>query len=91
MYKIKTTRRFEKDVVICIQRNYDIAILNEILTTLECKGSVDSKHKPHKLKGDMKGYWECHLKPDWLLIWKIDSKFKEILLIRSGTHSDLFG
>ncbi len=91
MYSIKTTNKFEKDLILCIRRNYDISILNEILIALESDGILNSQYKPHRLKGNLKGYWECHLKPDWLLIWKIDSKLKEIVLIRCGTHSDLFG
>jgi len=95
VYSIKTTRKFEKDVILCIRRNYDIDILTEVLITLESQGIVNPQFnpqfKPHKLKGNMKGYWECHLKPDWLLIWRIDIKLKHIILIRCGTHSDLFG
>ncbi|MCU0329238.1 MAG: type II toxin-antitoxin system YafQ family toxin [Chitinophagales bacterium] len=91
MYSIKTTKKFEKDLLLCIRRNYDVNVLNEILIALENKGIVDPQHKPHRLKDNLKGYWECHIKPDWLLIWKLDVKLKEIVLIRCDTHSDLFG
>ncbi len=74
MYSIKTTNKFEKDLILCIRRNYDVNVLNEILNALENKGIVDPQHKPYRLKGNLKGYWECHIKPDWLLIWKLDIK-----------------
>jgi len=45
---------------------------------------------PHKLSGNYKDSWECHIKPDWLLIWNINEKESEIWLVRTGTHSDLF-
>ena len=91
MFKIKTTRKFEKDIGLCFRRNYDINSLNEVLTLLENQGTVTAQYKPHKLKGKMKGYWECHIKPDWLLIWSFTPKLKEIILVRCGTHADLFG
>jgi mRNA interferase YafQ len=74
VYSIKTTNKFEKDLILCIRRNYDVNVLNEILNALENKGIVDPQHKPYRLKGNLKGYWECHIKPDWLLIWKLDIK-----------------
>jgi mRNA interferase YafQ len=51
---------------------------------------LPSKYKPHKLVGDYRDCWECHLNPDWLLIWQTDDKKNVLLLIRTGTHSDLF-
>jgi len=90
MYKIKTTKRFEKDFVKCLKRGYDIGFFKQIAKQLEEDGIVDSKHKPHKLKGQYVNYWECHIKPDWLLIWEIEDEEKIITFIRTGTHSDLF-
>ena len=49
---------------------------------------LEAKHKNHKLKGDFVGYWECHIEPDWLLIYKKTAT--EIFLVKTGTHSDLF-
>jgi len=51
---------------------------------------LEQKHKPHKLSGKFKGYWECHVKPDLLLIWEQKEALKLIELVRTGTHSDLF-
>lgn len=57
---------------------------------LEEFGQLPKEYQPHKLSGGYEGYWEAHLKPDWLIIWKIYPHDKEIWLTRTGTHSDLF-
>jgi mRNA interferase YafQ len=90
MYEIIATTQFKKYYKQCIKRNYDISILDNLIISLSATGSVPSKHKPHILSGDHKGYWECHIKPDWLLVWLKNDKLKTIHLIATGTHSDLF-
>jgi len=55
---------------------------------LEREGELEKHFLPHMLSGRLIGYWEAHIKPDWLLIWKIENQ--EIWLVRTGTHSDLF-
>ena len=90
MYKIKTTNKFEKDFVKCLKRNLDVNDLGEVLEILEASGKLPSKYKSHLLSGNFKGYLECHIKPDWLLIWRQNDQTKIIELARTGTHSDLF-
>ena len=90
MYSIKTTNRFEKDFIKCVKRNYKIEALEKVLKILERSGKLPFNYKPHKLSGIFKGYWECHIKPDWLLIWKQNNNARVIELVRTGTHSDLF-
>jgi len=90
MYSISYTRSFEKDVKRIKKREYNTKILFEIIKTLEETGTVPAKLKPHKLSGNFKDCWECHLKSDWLLIWRKSDNKNEIQLIRTGTHSDLF-
>jgi len=65
-------------------------LLHAIFIQLEQTGSLPSKYKPHKLTGNYKAFWECHLQPDWLLIWLQDDDAFQIELVRTGTHSDLF-
>ena len=67
-------------------------ILKSLIETLAEEGhkGLDRKHKPHKLSGKFNGYWECHVKPDLLLIWEQTETLKLIELVRTGTHSDLF-
>jgi mRNA interferase YafQ len=65
-------------------------LLNELFLALEKTGTVPAKNKPHKLTGNYKGFWECRIQPDWLLIWFHNDTAKIIELTRTGTHSDLF-
>lgn len=90
MYKIQTTTRFEKDAIKCIKRNYDFLLLETVVSILESTGKLPSKYKAHKLSGKYDNCWECHIKPDWLLIWLQNEEQKTIALIATGTHSDLF-
>ena len=90
MYSVSVTNSFKKDFKLCQKRNYDLSLFDEVLILLIENGELTKKHKPHILKGNYKNYWECHIKPDWLLIWWQDSVLKEIILIRTGSHSDLF-
>ncbi len=90
MYTLVYSNKFKKDIKICQKRNYDFNPLKEIIKTLEEKGKIPSKFKPHLLSGDYSKHWECHIKPDWLLIWSLDDENKEVYLVRTGTHSDLF-
>ena len=90
MYKIKTSNKFEKDFVKCIKRNYNIKPLEKVLEILETSGKLPQSYMPHLLSGLYNGYWECHLKPDWLLIWRQNDSTKVIELVRTGTHSDIF-
>ncbi|QEC80538.1 type II toxin-antitoxin system YafQ family toxin [Mucilaginibacter ginsenosidivorax] len=70
----------------------DLQLLQQVITTLAEKGhsGLSKKHNAHKLSGDYKGYWECHVKPDLLLIWDENEQIMLLELVRTGTHSDLF-
>lgn len=81
-------RLFKKDLDQSIKRNKDISKLKNIITDL-CQGLIlPVKNRNHKLRGNYEGFWECHIEPDWLLIYKKTET--EIILARLGTHSDLF-
>jgi mRNA interferase YafQ len=90
MYKIKTTNRFEKDAVKCIKRKYNFSLLEKVVDLLEIEGKLPPKYKSHILSGNFDDCWECHIRPDWLLIWQQNNDEKIIVLIATGTHSDLF-
>ncbi|TAH04293.1 MAG: type II toxin-antitoxin system YafQ family toxin [Sphingobacteriales bacterium] len=90
MYQIVYAQSFKKDYKRCKKRNCDMELLKLVLEELFCYGKLPIKYKPHKLIGDYKNRWECHLKPDWLMIWKQNDDDKIIYLERLGTHSDLF-
>jgi len=90
MYSIQATNQFKKDFKLCSKRGLNIDLLTEIVISLEKSGKVLQKHRPHLLIGNYKGLWECHIKPDWLLIWELEEDVKTITLHRTGSHSDLF-
>jgi mRNA interferase YafQ len=90
MYKIQTTHQFEKEVSRCKKRGLNLAELKEAMRILAETGKLPPKYKAHKLKGKYTGCWECHIKPDWLLIWQQNDTVLTLLFLNTGTHSDLF-
>lgn len=90
MYSISFSTQFKKDYKRCLKRKYDISLLESILQTLREAGTFPPKYKPHLLSGNYAGFWECHIKSDWLMIWFQNHETREIYLDRLGTHSDLF-
>lgn len=89
-YEIEYTGKIKKDIKIAQKRGLNLELFKEVIILLEKNGKLPSKYKAHILKGNFKGYWECHIQPDWLLIWKQDEEIKLVSLTRTGTHSDLF-
>jgi len=90
MFQINYTTKFKKDFKVISKRNYDLKLLKQIIALLTETGTVPEKYLPHKLKGKYNDNMECHIQPDWLLIWIVDEENNEIWLVRTGTHSDLF-
>lgn len=90
-YAIKPSKRFEKDLKRCEKRGYDMRLIKEVITLLAETGSLPAIYRPHKLSGDYAGCWECHIKPDWLLLWEQYDNELVLLLTSTGSHSDLFG
>jgi mRNA interferase YafQ len=90
MYSLNQTTKFKKDLKIARKRGLKMELLDDVVTTILATGKLPPKFKPHILKGNYKGLWECHIQPDWLLIWKQDEEIKLISLTRTGSHSDLF-
>ncbi|SEO22244.1 type II toxin-antitoxin system YafQ family toxin [Mucilaginibacter sp. AW1-7] len=93
MFEIVTSTKFLKDLKLLKKRSVkDLQLLQQVITTLAEKGhsGLSKKHNAHKLSGDYKGYWECHVKPDLLLIWDENEQIMLLELVRTGTHSDLF-
>jgi len=81
-------KQFEKDIKKAKKRGHDMAKLKHIILKLLEEKSLPTKNRNHKLKGNFKGYWECHIGPDWLLIYK--KVPNAIIFVRTGTHADLF-
>ena len=90
MYDIIYSGQFKKSLRLCVKRGLDIQAFTTVLDILQEKGELPPIYLPHKLKGKYKGCWECHILPDWLLIWKLDNNELRLILVDTGTHSDLF-
>lgn len=91
MYEVKPTNRFKRDLKNINRRGYDISLLSVLIQKLASGEPLSEKHKDHALSGIWSKYRECHIAPDWLLIYKIEYDILVLTLTRTGTHSDLFG
>lgn len=90
MLKIKLQAAFKKDYKRCRKRGYKMSLLNDIITQLAKQEPLPKKNKDHPLSGPYEGCRECHITPDWLLVYEIKGQELILLLTRTGTHSDLF-
>ncbi len=84
------TSKFKKELKTIKKRNYDLTIMNYVVDTLASGKSLEPKYKDHSLSGNYKGCRECHLIPEWLLIYQIKENDLILYLTRTGSHSDLF-
>ncbi len=89
-YRIEVTNQYLKDLKLARKRNLDESKLNEIIKLLVSGQDLPAKNRDHNLINNYKGCSECHITPDWLLIYRRDDDLQLISLIRTGTHSDLF-
>lgn len=89
-YTIKTSNQYNRDVKRAIRRGLNIEKLIEVISLLRQGETMPEKYHNHMLHGDYKGYWECHITPDWLLLYEKDTEIRIISLYRTGTHADIF-
>lgn len=90
MLEVRYTNQFKKDLKLCAKRNYKLSLLSEVVKMLQNELSLPEKYRDHELTGNYSGHRECHIRPDWLLIYKIENNNLILTLTRTGTHSDLF-
>ena len=90
-YEVKFTNQFKKDVKLAKKQNKKLDKLFEVICILAEGGELDAKYRDHDLSGNYKGTRECHIEPDWLLIYEIRDAVLVLMLYRLGTHSELFG
>ena len=88
MLDVRYSTQYKKDMKLCARRNYDMELLKPVIMTLRIPEPLPPKYLNHGLGGEYKGYQECHVTPDGLLVYKYDKG--DLLLYRTGTHSDLF-
>ncbi|MDR0444433.1 MAG: type II toxin-antitoxin system YafQ family toxin [Treponema sp.] len=87
-YELKGS--FDKDRKLMEKRRKDIRKLRDVMALLITEQPLLPKHENHPLHGDYKGWWECHIEPDWLLIYRIEKAARKVVFYRTGSHSDLF-
>lgn len=90
MYRVRPTTRFQKDLKRVQKRGYDISLLTEVIKKLAAGESLPEKNRDHPLSGNYDHCRECHVAPDWLLIYEVDGSDLILYLTRTGSHSDLF-
>ncbi|MDE2836564.1 MAG: type II toxin-antitoxin system YafQ family toxin [Chloroflexota bacterium] len=86
--RLATTNGFKRDVRLVQRRGKDLAKLWTIVEQLLSGQPLEARNRPRRLSGEMDGFWECHIEPDWLLVW--EQGLESLLLVRTGTHADLF-
>lgn len=90
MIDIRYTTKFRKDFKIVKKRGCNVELFQEVLSILQNGQQLPQKYKDHSLNGNYSGCRECHITPDWLLIYRYDKNGLVLILTRTGTHSDLF-
>lgn len=87
---LKYSKKFNKDYKLAIKRGYNIQKLKDVIVLIQEGDPLPEKYLDHPLSGNYKGYRECHIEPDWLLVYKIENETLTLVLFRTGSHSDLF-
>ena len=90
MYTLKTTKRFNSDFRRCIRQGKSVQAFRETVEILAETGTLPIEYRPHQLRDNFAGCWECHIDDDWLLIWHQDDDKLTLLLTNTGTHEELF-
>ena len=91
MYTIRYTGEFKRQLKLCERRGYDMELLRTAIRILSTEGKFPEMYQPHLLHGNRQGQWECHIQPNWLLVWEQHDKELVLVMLNTGTHSDLFG
>lgn len=89
-YTIRYSNLFKRSFKKCLKRGCKEEDFRKAISILAEEGQLPKSYKPHKLKGRYSGYWECHINPDWLLVWEQNDTELILVLVDTGTHSDLF-
>jgi len=89
-YEIQITNRFKKSLDLSFRRNLDLILLKDVIHLLAKGKKLDAKHRSHTLEGYKTVIWECHVTSDWLLLWQQIDDGLILILLDTGSHSDLF-
>ena len=88
-FTVKFTTSFKKSYKLMIKRGLDISLLDEVVEKLKIEETLDAKYRDHLLLGKYYGFHECHIKPDWLLVYYYNYQTQTLVLVDTGTHSDV--
>lgn len=89
-YTVKPTTQFKKDYKRAMKRGLKIELLEKVVELLAMGEALPKKNRDHELSGNWIGHRECHIQPDWLLVYRVEDDVLVLTLARTGTHSDLF-
>ena len=90
-YEVRFTRQFKRDLKLAKKQGKDLDKLYDVIERLANGETLDEKYRDHDLKGEYEGSRECHIEPDWLLVYEIQGEVLVLMLYRLGSHSELFG
>ena len=90
MLEIVSSNRFKRDLRVALKRGYRISLLEDVVNRLAMREPLEERYRDHLLSGDYDGFRECHITPDWLLVYQVRENELVLFLSRTGTHSDLF-
>ena len=89
MLTVKFTTAYKKSSKLMKKRGKNLSLLEEVIDTLRQGKALEERFRDHELKGNLKGFRECHIQPDWLLIYLIENDILTLTLVDTGSHSDL--
>jgi mRNA interferase YafQ len=89
-YEVKPTAKFRRDYKLAQKRGLDMHLLEQVIMQLANGEELPPHHRDHALTGNMIGFRECHIQPNWLLVYRVEEDVLVLVLSRTGTHSDLF-
>ncbi|MDY6337622.1 MAG: type II toxin-antitoxin system YafQ family toxin [Prevotella sp.] len=90
MYTVKFTSSFKKSYKLMKKRGLDISLLDAVIDDLRCGRQLDKKFHDHGLTGNLAEFRECHIRPDWLLVYMVEDDILTLTMVDTGTHSDIF-
>ena len=89
-YEVQWTGKFKKDYKLCESRGLNMNLIDKAIRILADTGTLPKEYKDHKLSGQFEGFRECHIRPDWLMVYALQNQVLTLSLIRTGSHSDIF-
>ena len=89
-YRVRRTQKFRKDLRKMLKRGADLGKLETVVNILAAGKTLPPQYHDHALTGDLEGLRDCHITPDWLLLYRIENDVLVLTLTRTGTHADLF-